>query len=159
MNNKGKKVGDDSAISKLIGKMVDANQSTLEQIMETKIKRVIREELDFYFEKMNRRIDEALRSGGTVPASGRVNQPSSQKIQNETFETEGFDGDLDYNIEEIRKRIAEQHNPMKPANTVPQTLQGNGNANKIADEQGNMIDVPENPELDKKIKRDYSDFI
>jgi hypothetical protein len=42
---------------------------------------------------------------------------------------------------------------------VQQTLQGNGNANKIADEQGNMIDVPENPELDKKIKRDYSDFI
>lgn len=151
-NNMG---GDDSAISKLIGKMVEANQSTLEAIMETEVRKVVREELDFYFDKLDKKINEALQGRG---GSQVISEQTAGTMKTDNFETPAFDEDLDYDMNEIRKRLSEKHNPLNRS-TVNETLQGQGNANKIADEQGNMVDVPDMPEIDKKIKRDYSDFI
>lgn len=128
-------------------KLINMSNKKLMVEFEKKLRGIVREEMDFYYEKVNKAIVEHVQSGGKPPIREYSNPSSSNtnNLKNDTVPNNPKSGEFDMDM--IRKKIRES---ASSGNAMP-------NANMTVDLDGEtMVEVPE---IDTRIVKDYSSLI
>lgn len=151
MAEKTKNKKSDNQVGIFLSKLLEENNKN--------VRNIIREELEYYIENKAEQIAEMvveqIGKKGAVISEGSTTKVTPAGNQNDAMSIEDAEN-MGYDMAEIRKRIAQTHNPMASIN---ETMKGQGNANKTVDDNGNLVEVEENPELDKRLKKDYSNYL
>lgn len=145
MNTKKSKTN--NQVGAFLSKLLEENNKN--------VRNIIREELEYYIENKADNIADMVVE--KINKTGNIISESNDSTNNEGAVSVDQAEEMGYDMKEIRKRLSQKYSPV--GGNIQETVQGGGNSNKIADDNGNLVEVEENPELDKKLKRDYSNYL